>query len=139
MLTFEIFFQFEPIKKELALCSDPTLKFTYGVPQLVELNYQEPPPPGKGTGRYINQQDINQEDKGDVVDNHFAAPVQMHDGRELVPAASLETMGFQLQSWPSACTNFHDDAQVVDVYYNEMIQLVKATSGAQREIGRAHV
>ncbi len=32
--------QFEPIVAELAANSDPMLKFTYGVPQRVELNYQ---------------------------------------------------------------------------------------------------
>ena len=57
--------QFQPIIDEIAENTDPTLKFTYGVGQTVMLNYQEPPPPGKATGRYINQPD-----KGDVADEH---------------------------------------------------------------------
>ena len=49
--------QFEPIVAEIAANTDPTLKFTYGVPQSVSLNYQTPPPAGKTTGRYIDQPD----------------------------------------------------------------------------------
>lgn len=45
------------------------------VPQAVQLNYQQPPPAGKGTGRYINQPDL-----GDVVDEHVAAEVARREG-----------------------------------------------------------
>jgi len=41
----------------------------------VQLNYQQPPPAGKGTGRYINQPDL-----GDVVDEHVAAEVARREG-----------------------------------------------------------
>ena len=91
------------------------------------LNYQEPPPPGKRTGRYIDQPD-----QGDAVDVHAARPVLMHDGRELQPPAALETTGFELRSHPSACTDFRSDAEVVRSYYGEMIELIKQTSGAKR-------
>ena len=39
--------QFAPIRDEFAPCTDPSLKFTYGVPHMVDLNYQTPPPPGQ--------------------------------------------------------------------------------------------
>ena len=55
---------------------------------------------------------------GDVVDEHVASEVQMHDGRELCPPAALETMGFELKEWPTSCTNFRDDVQVVYVAYH---------------------
>ena len=119
--------QFQPIVDEIAANSDPTLKFTYGVPRVVQLNYQTPPPPGKRTGRYIDQPN-----RGDVVDEHFAAPVQMRDGRELHPPASLESTGFALKSFPTQCTDFTDKEQVVGTYYGEMMELVKQASGAQR-------
>jgi len=119
--------QFAPILAEIAANTDPTLKLTYGVPQSVGLNYQEPPPPGKATGRYINQAD-----KGDVVDEHVERPVTMRDGRELSPPATLETMGFALLSCPTQCTDFTHDEHVVDTYYAEMMELVKRASGAQR-------
>merc|ERR1719271_212147 len=41
-------------------------------------------------------------------------------------------MGFELATWPSKCADFRDDQQVIDVYYGEMIDLVKEASGASR-------
>ena len=57
--------QFKPIQQELESSEAAGLKFTYGISQRVLLNYQSPPPPGYRTGRYINQ-----DDQGDVVDEH---------------------------------------------------------------------
>mmetsp|Transcript_5730 Transcript_5730/g.11258 ORF Transcript_5730/g.11258 Transcript_5730/m.11258 type:complete len:604 (+) Transcript_5730:71-1882(+) len=119
--------QFQPIIDEIAACTDPTLKFRFGVPHTVMLNYQEPPPPGKFTGRYIEQPD-----QGDAVDVHVEAPVTMRDGRELVPPASLESIGFALKPWPTKVTNFADRDEVVATYYEEMRSLVKEASGAER-------
>merc|ERR1719240_2480973 len=56
----------------------------------------------------------------------------MHDGREMSPPASLESVGFALKSWPTAVADFRDDADVVQTYYAEMMELVKAASGAER-------
>ena len=120
--------QFKCIVDEVAACDDPALKFRYGVPHpAVALNYQEPPPPGMFTGRYIDQPD-----RGDAADESSAAPVVMHDGRELCPPASLETMGFALHTRPTECADFADDAEVVGTYYAEAMEVVKAASGAQR-------
>ena len=119
--------QFQPIIDEIAQNTDPTLKFTYGIGQTVMLNYQEPPPPGKATGRYINQPD-----QGDVADEHVAAPVLMRDGRELVPQATLETMGFALKECPTKVADFRNEDEVVATYYEEMRELVKEASGAER-------
>merc|ERR1719161_1738642 len=41
-------------------------------------------------------------------------------------------MGFALQSWPTRCTDFRDDEAVVATYYEEMMELVKNASGAER-------
>mmetsp|Transcript_28286 Transcript_28286/g.76130 ORF Transcript_28286/g.76130 Transcript_28286/m.76130 type:complete len:495 (-) Transcript_28286:420-1904(-) len=119
--------QFKPILEELAANEDPGLKFQYGVPQVVDLEYQEPPPPNKATGRYINQPH-----KDDVVDEHVAKPVVMHDARELSPPPTLESMGFALHEWPTQCVDFRDSAQVESCYYEEMRSLIKAVSGAER-------
>ena len=43
----------------------------------------------------------------------------------LSPPATLETMGFALQSWPTQCADFRDEAAVVETYYEEMMELVK--------------
>jgi len=121
--------QFVPIKDEIAAAAaaGEAHKWTFGVPTTVALNYQEPPPPGKTTGRYIDQPD-----RGDVVDEMAPADVKMRDARELEPAATLESMGFELRSCPTAVTNFRDDDEVTKVYYDEIIDLIKQASGAKR-------
>lgn len=121
--------QFAPIQQEIASAAAVGLKFTFGMSQQVGLNYQEPPPAGKRTGRYINRPDL-----GDTVDTHVTQPVTMHDGREMVPAATLETRGFELRSCPTALTErlFRDDEAVVATYYAEMMRLIKEASGASR-------
>lgn len=93
----------------------------------VALNYQEPDPDGRVTGRYINQPD-----QGDVVDTFEAKDVQMHDGRTLETPATLESMGFCCASHPTKVADFRDDAEVTSAYYDEVRDLVKQTSGASR-------
>uniref|UniRef100_A0A7S4TBG3 Uncharacterized protein n=1 Tax=Alexandrium monilatum TaxID=311494 RepID=A0A7S4TBG3_9DINO len=93
----------------------------------VKLNYQVPPPPGKRTGRYINQPD-----QGDTVDEHIPTETTMHNGRLLSPPATLETTGFSLKTWPTQCKDFSNDEEVAKMYYPEMRELVKAASGADR-------
>jgi hypothetical protein len=90
------------------------------------LNYQEKPPLGKRNGRYIDQPD-----KGDAVDIAKMYETTMHNGRQLQPPASLDTMGFTLADWPTAVKDFRDDAEVEKVYYEELRNLVKQASGAK--------
>jgi len=119
--------QFEPIRKEVKE-NESSLKFKYGEPPaVVNLNYQTPPPPGKFTGRYIDQ-----EDKGDAVDVHAAQPIKMRNAREVQPPPALNDVGFTLASAPTAISDFRDDAAVVETYYAEMMELIKLTSGADR-------
>ena len=101
------------------------------MPQRVALNYQEPPAAGKRNGRYINRPD-----EGDVEDLHLARQVRMHDGRELVPEATLERKGFELRSWPTALAevDLRDEAKVAASYYPEMEALLREATGAQRVI-----
>ena len=61
-----------------------------------------------------------------------SSQVPMRDARELHPPASLDALGFALQSWPTKCDDFEDDDAVVATYYGEMMDLVKAASGAER-------
>lgn len=119
--------QFEPILAELAANSDPCLKFKYGFGHKVTLNYQEPPPPGKFTGRYINQPDA-----GDASDEVVGVVDVIRDARELWPAPTLDSMGFTLAEWPTQCKDFRDDEEVVGAYYAEIMALIKETSGADR-------
>ena len=117
---------FQPIINQMSnAATDPTLKFQYGVPIKANLNYQEPPPKGKSTGRYINQLD-----RGDVVDVHVKHSVMMKDAREIVPPAELDTYGFTLKKWPTEVTNFQNNEEVTDIYFKEMEHLIKNISGA---------
>ena len=90
------------------------------------LNYQEPHPT-LATGRYINR-----EDEGDVVDTVSPQPVEMRDARQLDEPATLERMGFCLEKHPTAVRDFRDDTAVGEVYYEEVRELVKRSSGASR-------
>ena len=71
-------------------------------------------------------------DQGDVVDETSPGPVLMHDGRELQPPATLESLGFALVNAPTKCADFRDDEEVVATYYAEMMDVVKSASGAER-------
>lgn len=93
----------------------------------VNLNYQEPPPLGKRTGRYINQPD-----KGDAVDVHVACETDMHNGRLLSPPATCDTMGWTFLEWPTTVQDFRNESEVKDVYYQEIRALVKKATGARR-------
>ena len=90
------------------------------------LNYQEPHPT-LATGRYIDR-----EDEGDVVDTVSPQPVEMTDARQLDEPATLERMGFCLEKHPTAVRDFRDDKAVGEIYYEEVRELVKRTSGASR-------
>lgn len=72
--------------------------------------------PGEGdsrrTGRYAEQ------------------VVSIRNGRLLRPAATLDREGFALQRAETAVADFYDEDEVRDVYYPEIVDLVKAASGA---------
>ncbi|KAJ8601414.1 hypothetical protein CTAYLR_005926 [Chrysophaeum taylorii] len=95
------------------------------VSQVVTLNYQQPDPGGRQTGRYIGQPD-----KGDVVDVSAPREVVMHDARRVEPAPRLSTFGFECRSWPTQVEDFTDDGKIRRAYYDEMADLVRAASGA---------
>ena len=93
---------------------------------MVKLNYQKIVA-GKGVGRYIDQ-----EDKGDIVDEHVHFEVDMQNARELSEEPSLETNGFQLRSNPTKVKNFQDDQEVKEVYYKEIEDLILKSTGAKK-------
>jgi len=95
--------------------------------QVVTLNYQEPPPPGKRTGRYVNQPD-----KGEYVDVNVGCDTVMQDGRQMNPPATLDSKGFALIPHPTSVKDFKNDDEIVATYYAEMMEVVKASSGADR-------
>lgn len=69
---------------------------------------------------------------GDMVDENSPCTAKMHDGRQLPVPAELEDVGFTLRDWPTKVSNFRDDEEVTATYYDEIINLVKEASGADR-------
>jgi hypothetical protein len=61
---------------------------------------------------------------------------QMHirNGRPLAGELSLDGNGFVFVDHPTAVEDFFDLAQLEGVYYREVEQLIKATSGAERVV-----
>ena len=82
---------------------------------------------GKAVGRHIGT-----EDSGTLCDLHQPTQVQMHDARQLMPQASLEARGFEMRRFPSAVRDFKDDAEVRQVYYPEMQNLVQKATGCEK-------
>jgi len=75
----------------------------------------------------------------DVVDHRADIETTVHNARELSPSATLDTAGFELRTWPTACANFLDDREVMRTYYAEMRSLVRRALGADQVIVFDHV
>ena len=58
-------------------------------------------------------------------------PVRIHNGRMIADQLSLEDQGFIFVEHPTKMRDFYDQDEVRSVYYPEVEQLVKKTSGAQ--------
>jgi hypothetical protein len=54
----------------------------------------------------------------------------MHNARDMVPPAHLESVGFQLWKNPTKVTDFMDDEEIKTKYYPEIESLVKRATGA---------
>lgn len=71
---------------------------------------------------------------GIAKDNCEYAPrsVEIRDARGLTAPTSVHREGFELWNAPSAVSDFRDDAAVSASYYEEMVELACAATGAQR-------
>ena len=56
--------------------------------------------------------------------------VPMLDARALTPAASLDVQGFELSQMPTVMDDFYDEGRIEAVYYPEIIDFLKRTTGA---------
>jgi hypothetical protein len=65
------------------------------------------------------------------VDEHR---MRIEDMRARVHELSLERNGFVLLKQPTAVKNFHDPAEIHDVYYREIAEIVKRLNGAEKVI-----
>jgi len=85
--------------------------------------------PGKRVGRYIGS-----EDTGELKDEHELQECAIGNARELEPPATVDSRCFELRDHPTAVKNFKDDEEIKAVYYPEMEELIKASTGAETVI-----
>jgi hypothetical protein len=64
--------------------------------------------------------------------------VPIYDARPVLDQLSLEQQGFVLRRHKTAVTNFFDETEVREVYYPEVEQLLKETTGAARAVAFEH-
>lgn len=89
--------------------------------------------------------EINYLAAGSVINRRFVAPgvehntgtfephrVRVRDGRQIQDRFSLDAHGFVLARRPSAVADFFDNAEVEAIYPGEVIETVKALTGADR-------
>ena len=67
-----------------------------------------------------------------------ACSVTIANARELAPVPSLDREGFTLVEHHSAVANFYDADEVRRVYYPELIELLKRSTGASKVVIFAH-
>ena len=66
--------------------------------------------------------------------NHTYVPQKMkiHNGRLCFDDFDLDRNGFEFVNHPTKVKDFYDDQEIRDVYHPEMVELIKAKSGASR-------
>ena len=60
--------------------------------------------------------------------------VEIHNGRPHVKEFDLETNGFRFVGHDTKVKDFYDEDEIKRVYYPEMVELIKAESGAKRVV-----
>ncbi len=71
--------------------------------------------------------------------DYRATPVTIGDGRGRVDGPTLDREGFQLSRFPSAMRDFSGREEIQRVYYPEMEELARSSSGASRAIVFDHL
>ena len=128
--------QFDPIHPEVQDCHYQwSFPVQWDSPLRTRLHYQDPPPPGKRTGRYIQP---NGDERDVLSDQHVLQEVMVDNARNMQPPASLERNGFELVQWPSELLqaptkqHFLADPNAKETYYQEMRDLVYQRTGCSR-------
>lgn len=85
--------------------------------------------PGKAVGRYINTADDGV--LADVLEEHS---VDVGSARDLRPPPTIDSRCFELRCKPTAVKDFADNDEIQRVYYQEIEELVKDTTGAEHVI-----
>ena len=74
-------------------------------------------------------------------ENTAYQPVNVHDARSDLATGEigLESTGFTLTTNRTACTNFHDEKLVKEIYLREMCDLIKRVTGAEATYIYSHL
>jgi hypothetical protein len=64
--------------------------------------------------------------------------VSIHDGRTILDQLTLDRQGFVLRRHETAVSNFFDPAEVRSIYYSEVEQLLRETTGAEKAVAFEH-
>jgi hypothetical protein len=64
--------------------------------------------------------------------------VPIHDGRAIIDQLSLDRQGFVLRHQKTAVKNFFDETEVRSIYYPEVEELLRETTGAARAFAFEH-
>jgi hypothetical protein len=101
------------------------------------VSYTWPPPHGKRAGRVVDAElwakvspalavsPFTEEQRQDLVDQDLPQTIAVSDARSMEPAPTLATMGFELQSSPSAVTDWQRTPETVAMLCSEAEELVK--------------
>jgi hypothetical protein len=60
--------------------------------------------------------------------------VEIHNGRPHIKEFDLETNGFRFVDHDTKVKDFYDEDEIKRIYYPEMVELIKAESGAKRVV-----
>lgn len=71
-------------------------------------------------------------DETEHLGNFAAHTVTIHDGRRHKRRASLDVEGFMLVPQPTRVADFYDDAQIASTWHDEVTELLRAVTGAER-------
>lgn len=71
-------------------------------------------------------------DRTEHLGNYRSVEVEIRNGREQLPATDLDREGFALLQHKSRAGDFYDDARLRSVYHAELIELLRAVTGARR-------
>jgi len=98
-----------------------------------KLNYL--PPMIEKPHKYVSEPPAGTQ-KQNFLDESHQVPIR--NGRSLISYLSLDRQGFLFLSHHSVMNDFDDENEIRQVYYPEMEQLVKETTGAARVIAFDH-
>src|SRR5262245_56557625 len=101
------------------------------VPGVIEATVNYVKNNGERLFTYTGVPGSNDRRSGGTADPHR---VTLHNGRLETDRFVLDRDGFRFVPHPTTMQNFYDEDEIRRVYYPEMVELIKAESGAKRVV-----